>query len=374
MRIAHIVTYYSSDAAFGGPVRVALNQAEGLAARGHDVTVFAASPPQETGRRFERGYTLRTFKGTRLVPSESFAPMVAPSLQRAITQDVPAADIYHVHLARDLVSARAAAAIRGAGAPYVVQTHGMVRSDRRHAVRVFDRMFAFERNLDAARAVLVLTRQESDEMRSLAPRANVVQIQNGLPPKELPPYSGRGNLVLFLARLQARKRPLEFVAMAKRLASMFPDMEFVLAGPDGGEADRVVEAIASSPYYGRIRWIGPIPPGETDDLMQSAKAYVLPAVDEVFPMTILEAIRAGTPVVTTTSLGIADACREYGAALLTDGSVDQLTSAVRRVLEEPILAENLREGGQNLLRERMSMGPVLDRLESVYSIPDARVD
>lgn len=366
MRIAHVVTYISPDGAFGGPVRVALGQAEELAARGHDVTVYAASPPESAGIVERDGYVIRTFPGKRVVPAGGFAMMSSPHLTKALRHDLPAIDAAHVHFARDLVAIPAARAIRSACVPYVLQPHGMVDRSDKLLAKPLDAL-ATRSLLRDANAVLVLTDQEAADIGEIEPRASIRRIANGMKVEELPPYSGRSNTVLFLARLHQRKRPVAFVQMADLLAAELPDTRFVLVGPDEGEGAAVTEAIASSSARTRIEWRGAVSPDETQSLLADARVYVLPAVDEVFPMSILESLQAGTPVVTTDSLGIADACRRFGAAEVTDGSLEQLAGAVRRVVSDAGAAEQLRAGGTAYLREELDIAAVADDLESVYA-------
>lgn len=366
MKIAHVVTYVSPDGAFGGPVRVALGQAEALAARGHEVTVYAAAPPELARRVARDGYVLHTFPGRRIAPGAGFAMMSSPQLTRALKRDLSSVDAAHVHFARDLVTIPAALAIRSAGVRYVLQPHGMIDASDRLMAKPLD-LLATRSLLRDADSVLVLTEKEAADIAEIEPRASSRPIANGVKVTDLPPYSGRADTVLFLARLHPRKRPVAFVEMAEILATEFPDTRFVLVGPDEGEGPAVLNAIASSSTRaGQIEWRGAVSPDETHGLLADARVYVLPAVGEVFPMSILESLQAGTPVVTTDSLGIADACRRYGAADITDGSPAQLAAAVRRILSDSETGMRFRAGGTAYLRKELDIAAVADDLESVY--------
>ena len=83
-------------------------------------------------------------------------------------------------------------------------------------------------------------------------------------------------------------------------------------------------------------------------------------------MTIIESFKAGTPVVTTDSLGIASQCRAHGAAIVTDGTADALAQGVAAVLEDSTKADQLRAGGRRLLIEQMDIRNVVDQLEKIY--------
>ena len=294
-----------------------------------------------------------------------FATMAAPQLTRDIDTKSPGFDIAHIHLARDLVTVPAALKFMRARIPYVIQTHGMIDSSERLLAKPLD-VFATKPILRHAKAVLTLTDREIDDISTIESSARTIQIANGISIGELAPYIGRQDMVLFLARLHERKRPLAFIEMAVELNRSSPTTHFVLAGPDEGEGKAVQDAIMNADMGDRLRWIGAVSPNETADLMEAARAYVLPSVGEVFPMTILEALRAGTPVVTTESLGIAADCADHGAALITDGSAEQLAAGVTRILGERKVADGLRSGGLNYLRDNLDINDVAKKLESIY--------
>lgn len=366
MRIAQVVTYISPDGAFGGPVRVALGQAEALAERGHEVTVYAAAPTNRPQTIEQDGYILRTFPARYVSKRLGFAGMRALGLPTALKQALPTTDVAHVHLARDLVTLPAVRVIRRAGTPFVLQTHGMIDRSTNPLAGIIDG-WETRKALRAARTTFALTSEEERELTIIAPGSRVDRISNGVRVTTQPPYAGRPPLVLYLARLHPRKRPLVFVDMARALSRDFPDVQFLVAGPDEGEGPRLEAAIAASGLNGHLRWIGPVDPAQTDQLMRTARVYVLPSVNEVFPMTVLEALKAGTPTIVTNSLGISEACRSYGAAIVTDGSTEELCSAVREVLRNNTKASELRAGGLAYLRGELDVTQVAARLEATYA-------
>lgn len=366
MRIAHVVTYTSADGAFGGPTRVALAQAKALAERGHDVTVFAGSPPREAGDTQRDGFRLRTFPVQKVAPFGGFATLRPRGMRAALSAQARELDVAHVHMARDLATLPAALTLRKIGVPYVTQTHGMIdRSDRRLAA-VLDRI-ATGRALVGAGSWLLLTPGEKTDLAHVAAPGRTRAVRNGVDLRETTPLDQRSDTVLFLARLHERKRPLAFIEMAKRLADDLPHTEFLLIGPDEGEGAAVARAIGASGLGNRLRWAGALSPDETASAMESARVYVLPAVNEVFPMTILESFVAGTPVVTTSSLAIAPDCERFGAALITDGTVEQLAAAVLRARNDTDLAASLRHGAAAYLEAELDIKNVARDLEDEYS-------
>jgi len=366
MRIAHVVTYASADGAFGGPTRVAFAQAKALAELGHEVTIFAGSPPDEAGEIEHDGFRLRTFPVQKIAPFGGFATLRPRGLRAAVRAHASDLDVAHVHLARDLTTLPAALTFKKAGVPYVTQTHGMIDGSDKRLASLLDYL-ATRRALAGAASWLLLTPKEKLDLAEVATPGRVLAIRNGVELREVTPLSERSDTVLFLARLHERKRPLAFVEMAQRLADGLPDTRFLLVGPDEGEGAAVERAIAASGLGDRLQWIGALPPDDTASVMASARVYVLPAVNEVFPMTVLESFVAGTPVVTTSSLGIAPDCERFGAAVITDGTVDALADAVLRVRTDDDVSESLRRGATAYLKEELDIRGVARELQEEYA-------
>lgn len=368
MRIVSVVTLFTPQGAYGGPTRVALNQAAALRDAGHEVRLAGAAlgylrPPREVD-----GVEVDLFAARRLLPGTGFAGLTSPGLQRWVRSALRDADVVHVHLARDLVTLPVARAARRTGVPYVLQTHGMVDPSHHPLARPLDALATRGVLRDAA-AVLHLTSHEARGLEAVARTAlPLVELVNGVPsPRARPGSREGGREVLFLARLAPRKRPALFVAAAQRLAPHHPDVRFTLVGPDEGEGEAVRRAIASDDAGGRIRWEGPLPLDETAARVARASVSVLPSVDEPFPMSVIEAMAAGVPVVVTDTCGLAGRIARAGAGEVAGPDEQSLVDAVERLLGDVDRAGAAGEAGQRLTREELSIEAVRARLEAVYA-------
>ncbi|PXA69996.1 glycosyltransferase [Cryobacterium arcticum] len=367
MRIAQIVTVVTPEGAYGGPVRVAVNQAKALIALGHDVTVFAGTrgfsiPPTEIDE-----VPVRLFPTVQAIPKAGFAGMSSPGLLRAVRREAHQFDIWHIHLARDLVTLPAAELVRRAGVPYVLQCHGMIDPSDKLLARPLD-AFLTRPVLRAARRILSLTpREEQDLTQVGGSQLAVSRIPNGVPeskPLDSNPTGRRE--ALFLARLQKRKRPLYFVEAALHIAAQSHDVEFALVGPDEGEGRAVQDSIKASPYGDRIRWSGALPPEETVERMRSASVYVLPSVDEPFPMSVLEALSVGLPVIITDSCGLAPFVEAAEAGIVIDASQASLNQAMHSLLTDTGLARRMGDNGRELIKRDFSIDSVARLLAEHY--------
>ncbi|MFZ3472965.1 glycosyltransferase [Streptomyces sp. 4.24] len=366
MRVLHAVTLHSPTHAFGGPVRVALNLAKGLRERGREAGLLALGEgfPDPWPTSVE-GVPAKLFPARRLLPL-GFSGMTSPALLASAGRLVRDADVVHVHLARDLVTLPVALAALRARTPLVLQTHGMVDPSEKLLAKVLDAV-AVRRLLRGADAVLYLTPHEREGLDAVvgAPLANAVRLVNGTPAQEARPALSGPPRILYSARLQARKRPVDFVDAAPAVLAVHPDAEFVVAGPDEGELAAVRARVASLGLSSRFTVPGALSSAEVLAELRRAHVYVLPSVDEPFPMSVLEALSVGVPSVVTHSNGLARDIAAAGAGAAVDPGPAGVAAAVLSLLD-PATNTAASLAARELAAKSFSMEAVLNTLLPVY--------
>lgn len=356
--------------------------------RGHEARLlalgdgFAGPLPTEV-----EDVPARLYPARRMLPL-GFSGITSPALVAAAGRMARDADIVHVHLARDLVTLPVALAALRAGTPLVLQTHGMVDPSDRLLAKVLDAL-AVRRVLRGASAVLYLTDHERRGLEAVAGPAapggvrgpaagpgggpgqplRLVRLVNGVPAQEARPAPPGPPRILYAARLQGRKRPQDFVAAVPEILRRYPEAEFVVAGPDEGELASVQALIARLGVGDRVHCPGALSAGEMLAELRHAHVYMLPSVDEPFPMSVLEALAAGTPAVVTRSNGLARDIAAAGAGRVVDGAPG-LAAAVLELLE-PAARDEASAAARKLAAEAFSMDAVLDTLLGVYGRPYA---
>ncbi|HEY9369458.1 glycosyltransferase [Streptomyces sp.] len=365
MRVLHAVTLHSPTHAFGGPVRVALNLCRGLADRGHQARLVALGDGFDGPLPTDvEGVRTRLYQARSILPL-GFSGIASPALLAGASGLVRDADVVHVHLARDLVTLPVALAALRAGRPLILQTHGMVDPSDRLLAKVLDAV-AVRRVLRRSSAVLYLTGHERKGLDAVVGGVleQSVRLVNGVPAQEPSPAPTGPPRILYAARLQARKRPRDFVAAVPEILRRHPDAQFVLAGPDEGERAGVDALIAELGLEDRVSRPGPLSAERMLDELRRAHVYVLPSVDEPFPMSVLESLSVGTPAVVTTSNGLARDISGAGAGRVVESAAG-LAPAVLDLLD-PAAHESASAAARKLATEAFSMDAVLDTLLDVY--------
>lgn len=363
--VLQVVTLITPDGAYGGPVRVALNQSRQLLANGHRAVVAAATRGYPIAPTELDGVPLRLARARNIHPALGFAGLVAPALIASMVRHRKSYDVVHVHLARDLVTLPAAMLALVLGKRLILQTHGMVVDSAHPLAPVLDRLLT-RPVLRRAAATLYLTEAERAGLIRVQPTVALTHLPNGVPVYQGDRETTDVVEILYLARLQERKRPTMFVRAAARLLDEGLSARFALVGPDEGEAARVRDAIARAGHDG-IGWEGALSPEHTAERMARATCYVLPSVDEPFPMSVLEAMAVGLPVVITESCGLAEAVRASGSGIVVDESEDALVEAVRTLIADPDLRAQMGAAARRTAVEVFSMEAVTSRLRSIYA-------
>ncbi|WP_129839575.1 glycosyltransferase [Streptomyces sp. RFCAC02] len=370
MRVLHVVTLHTPTHAFGGPTRVAFHLCRGLRERDVRATLVALADDFPTGPlpRSVDGVPVRLFRARHVLPRFEVSGITSPALLARAMAYVRSADVVHVHLMRDLITLPMALLALRAGTPLVLQTHGMIDPTPHRVARLVDHL-GVRRVLRRADAVLHLTEQERDATAAvLAPHPIAPQhrLVNGVPPqphrRPLPPGPPT---VLYLARIQAGKRPDDFVRAMPAVLARRPDTRFVLAGPDTGALPDTLALADALGVRASLDHPGALDGPAVLDRLKAATALVLPSTQDAFPLSVLEALSVGTPVVVRAGTGLAPDIARAAAGRVA-ASADAIPDAILGLLD-PAANDAASRAGRRLVEDHFTLPRVIDRLLTLYT-------
>ena len=192
--------------------------------------------------------------------------------------------------------------------------------------------------LRSANLILLL---DKDSLRDYKPyNSNLVQVGNSIICPELPEgrhvlREGKVREILFVGRLSKDKRVEPIIRAVEDMGKAGFGEEG--SGMDGSEIRLTIVGDGEEyhnliPYAGeRIRFVGAVPPKEVKEYMQNSDILVMNSSFEGVPMTILEAISYGLPVVSTNVGGIGEALHFGQDSEETDGTAEGIQAAIRRI-------------------------------------------
>jgi glycosyltransferase involved in cell wall biosynthesis len=141
--------------------------------------------------------------------------------------------------------------------------------------------------------------------------------------------------------------PVLLAAMAQ-----VPDTRLVIVG-DGTEREDLRRRAGALGIADRVDFVG-----WQDDArpaIESFDVFALGSRDEAFPLTIVEAMLGGTPVVATDVGSVAEAVvQEETGLLVPPGDVPALAGAIRRLLDDDALRGRLASAARARAEERFT--------------------
>jgi D-inositol-3-phosphate glycosyltransferase len=348
-----------------------------LAERDHEVTVVASTAGIEDGLGMPMEHPSR-YRIIHVPARYRFLerrvgvpyPVFAPTLMRVLLREIATADVVHAHgfLFQSTVAALALAR-RSARRPATVLTEHVGHVP--YSNRVLDLTEAAaigtlgRWSARAADAVVVYNASVREKITRLAPRSRLVWIDTGVDTDFFRPPAGeeREGLrrefgwderprVLFGGRAVAKKG-LEVALETAR---------------EGGGAFTIVVVGAIQPPAGapNVERLGLLSRDRMAEALRAADALLLPSRGEGLPVTILEALASGLPVVATDDPGYRASLTGFGRAvrlMAVDGT--KMARALVEVVSDPEV-RSATDAAVGFARERFSVDAYAISHESLY--------
>ena len=193
----------------------------------------------------------------------------------------------------------------------------------------------------------------------------VVTVHNGMPdiPPQLRADPGRtpARLVM-VARFEPQKDHPTLLRALAGLQDLAWEVDLIGDGPLMGQMESLAAALGIG---GRVRFLGQRT--DVDQLLAQAQASLLVTNWEGFPRSILEAMRAGLPVVASSVGGIGESVRdEETGFLVSRGAVDLLQERIGRLLMSPALRVRLGSSGRIRYEQHFTLGHFVTKTLAVY--------
>jgi glycosyltransferase involved in cell wall biosynthesis len=167
-----------------------------------------------------------------------------------------------------------------------------------------------------------------------------------------------------LGRLETQKG-LPYLVEALRLLSESGSRAFLLVVGSGREEERLREMVSRFGLEVCVQFLGMR--RDVPEIHRAMDVFVLPSLWEGLPIALLEAMASGLPVVATPVGGVPEVVKNGKNGLLvpTKDPV-ALAEALRKIRQDPLLAEELGREGRETVRERYSHRRVAEEVMEIY--------
>ncbi|MBA3841360.1 MAG: glycosyltransferase family 4 protein [Actinobacteria bacterium] len=375
MRIALLPSAYAP--AVGGVEVLTARLASHLVTRGHEVEIWTSRSAGDGLQIDEHFEGLRVRRFVFHLPRTTIGSLLSTpaktlntlrGLRRAVLDFRP--DVLHV-LCFSGNGAYAAALSKLAGIPLVVTLQGETVMDDQDIYTHSTALRASLRcGLRRAARVTGCTSFVLDDARHRfgLKKTDGVVIFNGVESTQADVVSSPipfERYVLAVGRVVHNKGFDLLLAAFRSLADEFPDVGLVLGG-EGSVRESLIQQTASMSLSRRVFFPGRLSQEEVFDAMRRAEAFVLPSRVEPFGIVVLEAWRAGVPVLVTSRGGVGEFVRNGVSGLVVDPfDVQSLASSLRQLLNSAALRTKLSQGGTASL-PRFYWSRLVREYEDVY--------
>lgn len=347
----------------GGVVH-AIELAEALARRGHELTLVGLARPGE-------GFFRPVGVPAQLIRYEPldgpFDERIQAMLERyrdGFAELLADAEFDVVH-AQDCLSANAALELRDAGLiPHVIRTvHHVDAFTSPSLIACQDRSIVGPDALLCVSEPWVQTLARDFGMHAAVIGNGVDRVRFRPPRDEAERLAARASagvdgrlVVLTVGGIEPRKGSLTLLEGFARLRALAPERSPLLIVAGGAtlfdhrdEVDRFRDRLAQLGIGADVRVLGPVAPAELERLYLAADLFALPSTREGFGLVALEALACELPLVAS-DLDVFRTFLEHERSALLVGVGDELAlgDALARLAHSPAERERLRAGGREV--------------------------
>ena len=335
MKIIEMIYFLSS----GGAERFVVDLSNELAHKGHDVTIVTLKDDKidSDNRNFYCGEIADNVKYMNLGLPDGMSLSIQKKIYQAIKKINP--DVVHLHLVNTPLYALYAIMRLHNTIKFVETMHNSITTNYNGIARRI--LFSTVGKMKWIQFVC-LSQTNYEEMKSMHPSCCATKIVNGRARQSITSrftevkremsalrYSEDSLLLLNIARCNKQKNHKRLIQAINELneEDTNVDVAIIGAGFDETELGKELKAMATN----HIHFLGTRK--NIADYLMSADAFCLSSDHEGMPITLIEAILCGKPVISTPVCGCIDAIHDgINGVLAKDFSVEEYKKAICRFM------------------------------------------
>lgn len=176
------------------------------------------------------------------------------------------------------------------------------------------------------------------------------------------------NTVLFLGELGRRKGCYDIPAVMKKVAEQIPSVKFVLAGAGAPDDEAAIRSlILENHVEDNVVFPGWVRGETKEKLLNEADVFFLPSYNEGMPMSILDAMGYGLPIVSTNVGGIPKIVHDGSNGCCCEpGDIERFAAAIVEILKDDAIRHRYAETSYQIVSSQYSLKQHLEKLTVQY--------
>lgn len=300
-------------------------------------------------------------------------------MMKAVKQNLRKFDVVHVHSWQQFPDIMVGYYANKYKIPWVLQVHGSLSEimPKQKLKRIFDLLWGYEL-LSTASKIIALNQTELQQYLRMGVFEDKIEIilngtdlsdYDNLPSKKAFKKKLGLNederIVLYLGRIHKIKGIDVLVKAFANIDGKLNNVRLVIVGPDDGYLVELEALIKALGIDDNVLIPGPLYGVDKLGAYVDADVYVLPSRYETSPMTVLESVACGTPVILTDVCGIAEYFRDKTGLVVKTGSTAHLQEALVELLMNREKQKYFREECKSVIKQ-FSILVTVKKLEEIY--------
>lgn len=271
-------------------------------------------------------------------------------------------DIIHAHSSKAGLLSRLAAKI--ANKPTIFTAHGWgfkpkVPILRRYAVRFSETVCSLLTD-----KIICVSEYDRNLAQSykVAKSSQLCTIYNGVPDTKLISNPQDSLIkIIMVARFEEPKLQENLVRYFSKISSS--SAKLILVG-DGKNLHKVMKLIKDSNLENRVMLTGDR--DDVEQLLSEAHIFVLLSDYEGLPLSIIEAMRSGLPVIASNVGGIPEEVKDQKSGFIVENSQSSVIEKLNLLIESPLLRSQMGQEGRRIYLDKFHVDSMIDKTLSVY--------
>lgn len=212
---------------------------------------------------------------------------------------------------------------------------------------------------------IVLSESWKERFSEVIPNEKMTVIENYSIVKDGINRSQCHNQVLLLGAINQMKGCYDMVDVIKRVAEVVPDIKMVVAG--AGEIEQVKSKAIAEGVAEHFAFPGWVRGEQKEKLLKESDVFFLPSYTEGMPMSVLDAMGYGLPIVASNVGGIPRIVHEGENGFMREpGDTAGFAEAIIQIMTSDAMRINMGKQSMEIVKERYSLEKHIELLENVY--------
>ena len=171
--------------------------------------------------------------------------------------------------------------------------------------------------------------------------------------------------ILFLGFITELKGCFDIPEIIEKVIQQYDKIKVILAG--SGEVEEIQEILKKKNLEKYFVFPGWVKKEEKEELLKTANLFLLPSYTEAMPMSILEAMGYGLPIIASNVGGIPQLVEEgKNGFMVTPGDIDGFSTAILNIIQNDDLNYEMGKNSLEKADEKYSLEAHIQKIKELY--------